>query len=316
MVPASPGGVLPGNGVQPLVAPLSLPPAAPPAPVAAPPAAQTPDQAREQAQNEQFMRALQGLMPLTPEQVRRTRQAADAVGDAAARPSTQPRPVTRSVSLTLRPGEPLPTVRTFVGNATTLTFADQSGAAWPIASVTSGNPGAVAIIRAGSETQPSNIAVLSPLQQFAFANNVVITLQGNPVPIVIGIQTGGSPEVDFRVDFALRGRGPNAASEPLAMSQLAPTNDAVMQAFVDGLAPQGARRLSTSRPDVEAWRHEDVMYVRTSLELLSPAATARASHVSGVRVFALVYSPVLVLSQNGQQVRVSVDERSDRGRGR
>jgi intracellular multiplication protein IcmK len=211
--------------------------------------------------------------------------------------------------MTLRPGEAIPVLRTFPGNTTNLTFADATGAPWPVQTVVSGNPNAIKVERAAPDGVPTNIVVVSPLQQFAFLNNLVVTLVGNPVPIIFAIETGNSGHVDFRVDVNLRGRGPNAAVEPTGIATLAPTNDSTMQAFVDGIAPQGARRMFSSRPDVEVWRLNDVMYVRTPLELLSPAATARASHVSGVKVYSLMYAPVLILTQNGQRVRVTVDDR-------
>lgn len=263
---------------------------------------------REAILNDSFVRALEGLMPLSPGQFGTTRREADARSSAAARPGTMPTPITRTVNLTLRPGETLPVINAYAGNATTLTFADGTGAAWPVLSVTTGNPAAFKAEQAGPQGT-SNIVVISPLLQHTYATNLVITLVGSPVPITMSLQSGG-PTVDFRVDIGLRGRGPNAQTETTGIATLSPTADATMQAFVDGVPPQGARRMTSSRSDVEVWRMGDAIYVRSALELLSPAPIARANHVSGVKVFSLVHTPVLVLSQNGIQVRVNVDERT------
>ena len=269
-----------------------------------------PAQTAEERNNEHFLAALSGMMPLSAEQTARTRKEADLRGKEAVRPSVMPSPATRSISLTLRPGETVPTIRTFVNNATTLTFADRTGAPWPVLSVTMGNPTAFKVDQIGPQGT-SNIIVVSPLQQFSYANNMVVTLVNNPVPVIFSLETGGRI-VDFKVDVGLRTRGPNAVSEPAGFASLGPTNDTTVQAFVDGVPPQGARRLSSSRSDVEAWRISDVMYVRTSLDLVSPPPTGSMNHVSGVKVYSMMFSPVLVLYQNGTTVRANIEDRGGR----
>ena len=267
--------------------------------------------AQDNSMNDSFMEALRGIMPITPEGIRRTKEEADKRGIAAARPVTMPNPVTRSLNLSLRPGETLPVIRTFPGNATTLTFADRTGAAWPVLSVTIGNKDAYNVQQIG-EKGTSNMVVVSPLQQFAYANNMVVTLVGNPMPLIFMLEAGGS-QVDFRVDVGLRTRGPNAVVEAAGIATLAPTNDSVMQGFIDGTPPQGARKMVSSRPDVDVWKVDDMLYVRTPLEMQSPAPISSATHVSGIKVYGIMYTPVLLLSQNGVLVRANIEDRAERG---
>ena len=275
--------------------------------------AETPRQ-HEAAMNDTLTKVLEGLMPANSSQLRQARSAADDRSRTIERPGTTPMGGTRSISLTLRPGEELPLLHTFMNNVTTLTFSDGTGAPWPVQAITIANPDAFKVDQQGIPGS-SNILVISPRKQFTYSNNMVVTLVGNPVPVIFMLETGGS-KVDFRVDVGLRGRGPNAAALPMgggqAAARLAPVNDSNMRAFVDATPPSGARHMTTCRADVEVWRLKDLMYVRTPLDLRSPQFIGFATHLTGVKVFSLVYAPVLILSQNGSQVRVDVSDRPER----
>ena len=136
---------------------------------------------------------------------------AEARISVVARPSTIPTPVTRSVSLALRPGEALPVIHTYAGNTTNLVFADSTGVAWPVLSVTTDNPAAFKVDQVGPPGT-SHMVIISPLQQYAHVANLMVTLVGNPVPITMALQSDGAT-VDFRVDIGLLGRGPNATTK-------------------------------------------------------------------------------------------------------
>src|SRR3546814_20294409 len=115
---------------------------------------------------------------------------------------------------------------------------------------------------------------------------MVVTLLGHPVPVVITLGWA-EKEADFRVDLRVGTRGPNAVQDVVGIG-LPPTGDSTMLAFVDGVPPKEAKRAKKSSPDVEAWRFEDLLYVRTRHDLLSPAYVARSGKVSCLKVCALV----------------------------
>ncbi len=184
-----------------------------------------------------------------------------------------------------------------------MTFSDITGQPWPVLSVTTGNPQAYAAQSAGEEGK-TNIIVVNAIQEWV-PGNLAVTLVGHPVPITLAIRQG-EPEVDYRLDVRLDARGPNAAQDIVGTTSLAPTNDSTMIKFLDGVPPQGARRMKTTSPDVEAWRFEDLLYVRTRGDILSPAYTSRSSNVSGVNVFTLVDSPVVIVSAGGRAAHVRI----------
>lgn len=267
------------------------------------PATALPDRS---AEDEAFRSVLRSLVPMNEEQLRALRKILDRQALILAEPPSgiAPRPITRSVSLSLRPGEEIPRLRLFPGNATSITFSDVTGAPWPIQSVTVGNPQAFAASEAGERGQ-TNMLVVSPLTQRIVANNIVVALAGHPVPVVIGIEAGGE-EVDFRVDMTVRARGPKAAPQIVQTSAISPTNDRVIQAFLDGVPPRESVSLRTNNRDVEVWRFSGKMYVRAPFEMMSPAYEARARNVSGTNVFILGETPVLLMSENGRMFQVMI----------
>jgi intracellular multiplication protein IcmK len=282
--------------------PIPLP--APGSPlIAIGPATALPDRA---AEDEAFRTLLRSLAPMDEAQLRTLRRLLDRQALVLAEPPSgiAPRPMTRAVSLSLRPGEEIPRLRLFPGNATSITFSDVTGAPWPIQSVTVGNPQAFAASEAG-ERGRTNMLVVSPLTQRIIANNIVVALAGHPAPVVIGIEAGGE-EVDFRVDMTIRARGPNAAPQIVQTSAISPTNDRIVQAFLDGVPPREAVSLRTNNRDVEVWRLSGRMYVRAPFEMMSPAYEARARNVSGTNVFTLGETPVLLMSENGRMFQVMV----------
>lgn len=273
-----------------------------PAPVLQPQLA-TPADAQA-LRDQEFQRALESSVPFTPEQITDYRKAIDDVTKASAVPLAPAKPVSRSIRLSLKPGEIAPTLRVQPGVVSTLTFSDVTGQPWPVLSVVTGNPSAYVAQSAG-EVGKTNIIVVSAIQPY-IPSNLVVTLVGYPVPVTISLAQGNA-EVDYRVDAQITARGPNAAMDMVGAASLQPTNDSNMLAFLDGTPPDAARRHSTSSSDVEAWTFGDMLYVRTAGDLLSPAYISRASNVSGVNIFVLNDAPVLLVSSDGQMASVRIN---------
>lgn len=250
-----------------------------------------------------FQEALKQINPFTPGQIREYKGQEAAVKRALAAPVSPGRPVSRAVRVTLRPGESPPSIRLQPGMVSTLTFSDLTGKPWPVLSVVVGNPSAYVAQSAGEEGK-TNIIVLSAIQEWV-PSNMAVTLVGHPVPILMSIEQN-QPETDFRVDVRVEARGPNAAQDLVSVSSLAPTNDSTMIQFLDGQPPVGARKLTTTSGDVEAWTFDNQFYVRTRGDLLSPSYMARSNNVAGVNVYVLNDAPVLLVSQSGRMSSVHI----------
>lgn len=254
-----------------------------------------------------LQRAMGQIMPLTNEMVRTTRKAVDEQQKVISEPPSghNANPISRSITLTLRPGETPPIVNLTAGNATVVTFSDQTGAPWPVTSVAIGNPQQYSVQEAGDKGK-TNMIVVSPLTNYGRAN-LITTLVNMPVPVAFTLTTGNE-KVDYRLDVSVPGRGPNAQYDIAGTTSLAPTNDDVVQSFLDGVNPKGARKLKASYRDIEAWQFHDMIYIRTPLELLSPAYIARARNVSGINVYTLTEAPVIIVSLDGRMSSVTIEK--------
>ncbi len=253
--------------------------------------------------NPGFKAALEKISPLSPQQIDKTRKTLDAADKAQNGPLAPIQPVTRSIRLSMKPGEMPPAIKVKPGWVSSITFSDVTGQPWPVMSVTRGNPDAYEVLSSGKPGS-TNIITISTKQPY-ISSNIAVTLIGAPVPLMISLDPTGS-DVDFRVDAQVDGRGPNASFD-MGMSQgLAPTNDAAMLAFLDGVPPDGARKLKVGDGEVQAWKYNDMLYVRTSRTMLSPAYVSKQSNVSGTNVYVLNEAPVLLLSDTGRMFSVQV----------
>jgi intracellular multiplication protein IcmK len=283
---------------------LLLPPATYPAGQAAPQQAvggqqlaPAPTQPTEQELNDKaFGAALQTIYPVSPQQQKIVRQKGDEIDRAIGEPLKPITPVSRSVRVSLRSGDAPPTIKTFPGWISTITFADVTGQPWPVLLVTNGNPAAYDVKNSGAEGT-SNIVTISSKQSYV-PSNIAVTLVGAKVPVMITLQPSDGA-VDFRVDAQLDQRGPNASYDVISSDSLPATSDNIMLGFLDGVPPSQASKLKTSDASTQAWRYNDLLYIRTNKSLLSPAYLSKQSNVVGVNIYVLNEAPVMVMSGSG-----------------
>ena len=253
-----------------------------------------PAQPSEEEVNEKaFEEALRALYPLTPEQQRKVLEKGDELDRAIGTPLNSVSPVTRSVRVSLRSGDAPPVIATSPGWISTITFADVTGQPWPVQSVTNGNPNAYDVKSSGA-AGTSNIVTISSKQSYV-PSNIAVTLSGASVPIMMTLRPSNSG-VDFRVDAQIDQRGPNAVYEAITSDSLQATSDSVMLGFLDGVPPSGAKSLRTSDSQTQAWRYNDMLFVRTYKTLMSPAYISKQSNVLGVNVYVLNEAPVMIMS--------------------
>lgn len=253
--------------------------------------------------DEAFQDALKGIAPLTPDQVEIMRRRLDEVERAQGRPLTPVSPVTRSIAVSLKSGERPASVKVAPGWISTITFSDVTGQPWPVLSVTNGNPDAYDIKSSGPENTSNIITISSKLAHIP--SNIAITLVGARVPILMTLEPSAGA-VDYRIDAQLDQRGPNASYDVIARDSLPATGDSLMLSFLDGVPPESAKKVKTTHRDVQAWRHDDMLYVRTTRYLLSPAYVGKQSNASGVNVYVLKEAPVLIVSDGGRLENVQV----------
>jgi intracellular multiplication protein IcmK len=256
-----------------------------------------------------FKEALKGVVPLTDDQVKKLRIELDKIDKAQGQPLTAVKPSTRSIQVSLRSGEYPAVINTSPGWISTITFSDVTGQPWPVLSVTNGNPDAYNIQSSGPEGS-TNIITISSKQGYV-PSNIAVTLVGAKVPILMTLQPTDKGQVDFRVDALMDQRGPNAAYDIISNETLAPTDDSIMLAFLDGVPPSGAKPLKTTSRDVQAWRYNDLTYIRTDKALMSPAPIRKTSNASRTNVWVINEIPVVMFSDRdtGRTEYVNINRR-------
>lgn len=258
-----------------------------------------------------FSAAASAALPMTPSEILTYRQMVKSVNQAQTQPlGTPPTSVSRSIIMSLSATQRSPEIDLQSGNVTTLTFADNTGAPWPIASVVVGNKDAYQVMYDKSQTG-SNILVLDPLQKYAYLNNMAVILRGSTVPLIFSLRTGGE-KLDNRIDVNVAASGPDANPIAVPTSPLTPTNDTLMQEFVDGVPPSGAVQLTASSPAIQAWSYKGAYYLRTSNQLFGLntglGSVDIANSVDGSHVYRLSPTPTVTMSQNGALSIVTISD--------
>jgi intracellular multiplication protein IcmK len=250
-----------------------------------------------------FREALKIIAPMSPEQIEHYNRELDARDRARGKEVESVNSSTRSIRLSMKPGEMPPVIKVSPGWISTLTFSDVTGAPWPVMNVLAGNKDAYEALNAGAPGD-TNMITISTRQAYV-RSNLAVTLIGASVPVILTLDPT-EPNIDVRVDIQVDQRGPKAAYDMMSGSGLAPTNDSTMLAFLDGVAPDGAKKLQVADREVQAWRYDDQLYIRTSRTMLSPAYISKQSNVSGTNVYVLNEAPVLLFSDNGRMFSVMI----------
>jgi intracellular multiplication protein IcmK len=248
-----------------------------------------------------FENMLKKMYPMSPAQIaalRETHETTQRAMNAPAQPVPTPTVTTQVVNLS--PGTVPPVLRLSTGYVSSVVFVDDTGAPWPVAAYSIGDPTGFNI----QWDQQSNLLLIQGQKPYA-TGNMAVTLQGMPTPVMLTIVTDQGV-VDYRVDFRVQGRGPNARGAMIASS--APQNaNATLMNLLEGVAPQESQLLTVTGGSAQAWLWNNQLYVRTPLTLLSPGWVATLSSADGTHVYQLPVTPMILASSRGEPVTLKVE---------
>jgi intracellular multiplication protein IcmK len=256
---------------------------------------------------------------LTPKQMQHVKKMNLNQQEVLSSPYTStPKPVTRTLMLNLSPGVSAPVLRLSAGALTSVVFSGNNGDPWYIEQVklnrnffSDGMSGAASGGGSSGGGSPTNVLTLEPLRSVA-QGNVSIMLKGLSTPVIFSLSTGQA-EVDFRVDAKVPGRNPDSTTQ-ISYEERLPSLDDNVPYFLDGVPPKGAKRLKVSGGggsgggDVEAWRLNNSMYIRTNADVQYPAYHSSARSTSGLAVyrFEQAYHAITLL-QGGRAYTVQIE---------
>lgn len=261
---------------------------------------QAPPPVTTSLREEAFKEYLTKTFPLTPEQYVELHQEFDKTQAAInTHPVAPPQPISSTLTVDLSPGATPPVIRIATGFVTSVVFVDSTGASWPIADYSLGNP-------AGFNLQwdtKTNSLFIQGLKDH-ITGNMAVRLAKLKTPIMISLVTG-QRDVDFRVDLQVPGRGPNATA-PIQDSSMPNHYHPSLLSVLDGVPPAGSTEISVGGGYGRAWLYQGKLLFRTKLTLLSPAWTATVSSADGTRVYELVRTPMILASKNGKPIKIEL----------
>lgn len=247
------------------------------------------------------------VAPLSADEIRRLRALQTEQSRALATPGVTAVPRISAQTVSLQPGASLPLVRTAVNWPATVSFIDSTGSPWKIlGDPQSGSPDIKVKWLPGT-----SFMVVTAERDFV---NTLITvgLEGLPVPLQISVMSGESDTakktwtVDARLDLRVPRRGPSAASDAPAPSRIG-LHDNVLQAYLDGVPPSGAKRLKTTGnvPDTAVWQQGDDLYIRSRADIRDEFDTTLSS-ADGTRLWKLPMTPRVAFSVDGRTEALSI----------
>lgn len=320
---AVPAPVIPGSGVEPVSTGVATSASAlnslPPGTISMPPSLnETPAQAPVSGtagalqgslvdpslfgtlQDPAFQNMTGKMFPMTADQIRALRDVYEATKRITAEPSRiPPRPVVSSQTVSLSPGTVPPVIRLANGYVTSVVFVDETGAPWPIAAYSIGNPQAFNI----QWDNESNLLMIQGQGAYV-TGNMAVSLAKLPTPLMLTIVSEQNV-VDYRVDFRVQGRGPNANGSIIGSSLPQNSNQLLMN-LLDGVPPGDARSLEITGGPAEAWLRGGTLFLRTPLTVLSPSWTATMTSPDGTKVYQMNPTPMVLVSDRGQSVVLKV----------
>lgn len=277
----------------------NVPPAVAPTPATAP--IPEPYVDLEQKKNDEaFNMLVDDVLPLSPDQITRLHKYYDLTLQAKAAPANPPpNPQFTSTIVNLEPGSTAPVVRLAAGFITSLIFVDATGAPFPLTAYSLGDPQNFNI----QWDQKSNTLFVQSLKQYAHGN-LAVQLWGLNTPVMITL-VSGQRNVDFRVDFQVGARGPDAVAPVVDTTFDAKVNPVLIN-LLDGVPPIGSVKLGVAGGPGDAWYTDNRMYFRTKLTVLSPAWTGTASSPDGTHVYEMMPTPRILASQNGKAIDIKL----------
>lgn len=253
-------------------------------------------------------KVLEEEIPASPAEIQRIVKTIRGVKEDM-NPPDPVQPLHRVISYSLAPGQEAHQITTRAGRATTLTFFDQSGAPWPIETVVVGLQDAYSVEPSKPDGK-SHLVFVSPLQPFA-NSNLKIVLKGLNRALSFQIVEGAGKTMDDQVDVSVPMMGPQGIAPLIDRQQHTAGDDPALLAVLSGVPPRNAAKLSSSQQGVQAWSIDGMTYVRSTMEILSPAYTGRTTSADGMKAYVLVDRPIIYVSDNGRptQVRLTPSDR-------
>ena len=269
----------------------------------------TPEELEEETRREAFDAALDGLLPLRPEEIRTLLERFDRTQESVNVPVYPgPKPEITVQNIPLDPGVAPISVKVAYGHISTINILDSTGAPWPIEDIAWAGDFEIIETTAG---EIANIIRVTPQSEYT-AGNMSLKLVGLQTPIILVLDTSRDI-VHYRFDAVIPEVGPLGNSPIIQGGVSITAGDQDMTSILEGVIPPGASRMNVTGVDsrTSAYSYNGMTILRTPFSMLSPAWESSVSSADGTHVYAFRESPVVLLSERGKMLRARISSRGD-----
>lgn len=273
----------------------------------------SPEQLQEEVRSQAFEAALQGLLPLRPEEIRILLERFDRTQESVETPIyPPPKPLMTVDTLTMDPGSVPTVIKTGLGHITVVNFIDITGKPWPIREISwAGDFEIMQSTPDAGEGEYQNVLNITPGTEYA-RGNISVEMVGLQTPIIMIMETNRD-EVHYRFDATIPEQGPFAEVPLIDTGITLAAGRADISGMLQGMVPNSASKLNVAGVDgrTSAYSYNGMTYLRTPLTLLSPGWKNSATSADGMRVYEIQNTPVVLLSENGKMVRAQLSDREE-----
>jgi len=259
---------------------------------------------------EAFKVVLKTLMSMSPDEIRALHESLDGTQRAAATSGpNRPKPKQTQLDVAIKPGNGNPMLALYKDYVTPISVFDVTGHPWPIDKVVNGNPTDFTIDK---PVDDAHYIYVRPNTMYA-QGNAVIYLKGYSMPLVIDLAAGTS-DLNSSVRLRLASRGP-ASPPPSAEAGMPIVGDAVLNNFLHGIPPASADELRVTGMTGQAWRYNSHLYIKSRNIVRSPGCIQYSvdDDATGMNICELPDVPLVIVSENGKTVNVTLDITPDTG---
>lgn len=258
-------------------------------------------------QNPVFKSSLTDISPMTPKEVIEFRRYA-ILKHKALFDSRPPQFHQVQDVLKLHPGAFSPVIRISPGYSGAIYFTDMTGAAWPVSEA---KISVDAFVLEHPKTKAFNSLIVSSGKVYR-SGDVIVFLKGLDFPVALRV-ISDPKNTDMKTNIVVPRIGPHPNLPDVAGTQSLSAGivSDVEERFIAGIPPKGAVKVGSSRNGVSVWLYNGEYYVRTLYALASPAYVSLTKGDGGINIYKLVPTPVLILSINGKEEMVSLNDESE-----
>jgi hypothetical protein len=213
--------------------------------------------------------------------------------------------VRRRIAVGVSPDSVVEEIRLNAESVGSIVFTDSLGNPWPVDDVLVPN-----YLKA---TKTKNMVVFEPKSEGNLPpqkygrGSITFLLEGMNSTIPFMLSYGYSRLVDGQIEAQIQTR--NRASITNTVQSDLIESDQKSELFLDGEPPKEAKELKTSIKSVKAWLYNGKLYLRTPLQIHSPAYKMYAASASGTSVFRFDVIPSIVNAiVDGSIVSVSIGD--------